>query len=148
MNAGASPSDPVAPLQVSVAAALVSWLKAEGVGHIFGIPGGALISMLQALKAEPDITYHICRQETGAAYIADGYARASGGLGVVLVTSGPGATNALTGLVNADASGTPLLIITGEIKEQSTSAAATSRRVSIPRSTSSTCTRARSASAR
>ena len=62
MNAGASPSDPVAPLQVSVAAALVSWLKAEGVGHIFGIPGGALISMLQALKAEPDIVYHICRQ--------------------------------------------------------------------------------------
>ena len=117
MNAGASQSVPLVPLQVSVAAALVSWLKAEGVGHIFGIPGGALISMLQALKEEPDITYHICRQETGAAYIADGYARASGGLGVVLVTSGPGATNALTGMVNADASGTPLLIITGEIKE-------------------------------
>jgi acetolactate synthase-1/2/3 large subunit len=73
--------------------------------------------MLQAIEADPAITYHICRQETGAAYIADGYARAGGGLGVVLVTSGPGATNALTGVVNADASGVPLLVISGEIKE-------------------------------
>lgn len=117
MNADTSPSGPVQPIQVSVAAALLGWLKAEGVRHIFGIPGGALIAMLQALKADPGITYHVCRQETGAAYIADGYARASGGLGVVLVTSGPGATNALTGVVNADASGSPLLVITGEIKE-------------------------------
>ena len=117
MSADASPSGPVQPVQVSVAAALLGWLKAEGVRHIFGIPGGALISMLEALRADPDLTYHICRQETGAAYIADGYARVSGGLGVVLVTSGPGATNALTGALNADASGSPLLVITGEIKE-------------------------------
>lgn len=117
MNADALLSGPVQPIQVTVAAALLGWLKAEGVSHIFGIPGGALISMLQAIKADAEITYHICRQETGAAYIADGYARASGGLGVVLVTSGPGATNALTGVLNADASGSPLLVITGEIKE-------------------------------
>jgi acetolactate synthase-1/2/3 large subunit len=118
LNASALPCGPAAPGRISVAAALIGWLKAEGVSHVFGIPGGALISMLAAIKADPEIRYHICRQETGAAYIADGYARAGGGLGVVLVTSGPGATNALTGVVNADASGSPLLVITGEIKEQ------------------------------
>jgi len=74
--------------------------------------------MLSALKADDDLTYHTCRQETGAAFIADGYARVSGGLGVVLVTSGPGATNALTGAMNADASHSPLLVLTGEVKEQ------------------------------
>jgi acetolactate synthase-1/2/3 large subunit len=87
------------------------------VTRVFGIPGGALVGMLAALKASP-VTYHICRQETGAAYMADGYARVGGGLGVVVVTSGPGATNALTGLLNADASRTPLLVISGEVKEQ------------------------------
>jgi acetolactate synthase I/II/III large subunit len=121
LSADVSPSDPdlagppVPPAPQTVSTALLAGLKAEGVSHLFGIPGGALVGMLDALKADPTITYHICRQETGAAYIADGYARASGGLGVVLVTSGPGATNALTGVVNADASGSPVLVITGEI---------------------------------
>ena len=126
MNADASPSRPIPstapgfpnpPAQVSVAAALVGWLKAEGVSHLFGIPGGALIALLAAIRADPSISLHICRHETGAAYIADGFARAGGGLGVVVVTSGPGATNALTGVLNADASGSPVLVISGEIKE-------------------------------
>jgi acetolactate synthase-1/2/3 large subunit len=98
----------------TVVAALLAYLKLEGVSHIFGIPGGALVSVLAALKADADITYHVCHQETGAAFIADGYARVSGGLAVVLTTSGPGATNALTGVLNANASHTPTLIITGE----------------------------------
>lgn len=114
-GAGTAPAPPTPP---TVATALVELLKVEGVGHIFGIPGGALIAMLAALKADPDVTYHTCRQETGAAYMADGYSRVSGGLGVVLVTSGPGATNALTGAMNADASHSPLLVLTGEVKEQ------------------------------
>ena len=110
-------SPPPPPVPITLATALLGWLKAEGVSHIFGIPGGAMIPLLEALKADSSFTYHICRQETGAAYIADGYARVSGGLAVVLTTSGPGAMNALTGAVNADASGTPLLVITGEIAE-------------------------------
>lgn len=112
-----APGGPTPPASPSTAATLIAMLKAEGVTRIFGIPGGALIGMLEAIRADPSITYYTCRQETGAAYIADGFARVSGGLGVVLVTSGPGATNAVTGAMNADASGTPLLVISGEIKE-------------------------------
>jgi acetolactate synthase-1/2/3 large subunit len=102
----------------TVAQELLSLLKLEGVDRVFGIPGGALISMLAALKADDAITYHTCRQETGAAFMADGYSRISGSLAVVLVTSGPGATNALTGAMNADASNTPMLVITGEVAEK------------------------------
>jgi acetolactate synthase I/II/III large subunit len=115
-----STTAPTEPPEVTptVAQELLALLKLEGVSHVFGIPGGALISMLGALKADGDITYHTCRQETGAAFMADGYARVSGGLAVVLVTSGPGATNALTGAMNADASHTPMLVITGEVAEK------------------------------
>ncbi len=102
----------------TVAHALLELLKVEGVDRVFGIPGGALIWLLDALKADPDITYHLCRQETGAGYIADGYVRVRGGLAVVVVTSGPGATNALTGALNADAANTPMLVLSGEPKEQ------------------------------
>jgi acetolactate synthase-1/2/3 large subunit len=111
------PSDQTEP-SIDVATALLEFLKLEGVDHVFGIPGGALVSMLKALKADGGVTYYICRHETGAAYMADGYARVSGELGVVVVTSGPGATNALTGAMNADASHSPVLVITGEVKEQ------------------------------
>jgi acetolactate synthase-1/2/3 large subunit len=112
------PASPGPPEPPTVAAALLELLKLEGVERLFGIPGGALIAMLSALKADGELTYHLCRQESGAAYMADGYARVNGGLAVVLVTSGPGATNALTGAVNADASHVPMLVLTGEVKEQ------------------------------
>ncbi|MGH3692855.1 MAG: thiamine pyrophosphate-binding protein [Pseudonocardiaceae bacterium] len=102
-----------------MAAVLLDVLEREGVRHLFGLPGGALVAILNELKSRRDqLTYVVCRHETGAAYAADGYARAGGGLGVVLVTSGPGATNSLTGTMNADAAGTPLLAITGEIATQ------------------------------
>jgi acetolactate synthase I/II/III large subunit len=110
-------SDQPAP-PIDVASALLEFLKIEGVDHVFGIPGGALAAVLKALKADKEVTYYICRHETGAAYMADGYSRVSGELGVVVVTSGPGATNALTGAMNADASRSPVLVITGEVKEQ------------------------------
>lgn len=103
----------------TVAQLLLGYLRLEGVTHLFGVPGGALGALLTELKDErDDFTYVICRHETGAAYMADGFARLAGVPGVVTVTSGPGATNALTGSMNAQASGTPLLAITGEVAEE------------------------------
>ncbi|HWF34946.1 MAG TPA: thiamine pyrophosphate-binding protein [Solirubrobacteraceae bacterium] len=97
---------------------LLRYLALEGATTLFGIPGAAIMQLLYELRVRSDaFRFVVCRQETGAAYIADGYARVSDGLGVVLVTSGPGATNALTGTVNADECGTALLTISGEVKE-------------------------------
>ena len=105
----------------TVAELLVKYLHAEGVTKIFGIPGGASIWVMWALRAVDQprkIDFIVCRHETGAAYMADGYARVTGGLGVVLTTSGPGATNALTGAMNAQAQNVSLLVITGEVPEK------------------------------
>jgi acetolactate synthase-1/2/3 large subunit len=103
----------------SVGQVLLHYLGREGVTTIFGIPGGGLANFLVELKNQRDrFRYVVCRQETGAAYIANGYARATGGLGVVAVTSGPGATNAVTGMMTAENDGTGLLILTGEVAEQ------------------------------
>ncbi|HEY7318261.1 MAG TPA: thiamine pyrophosphate-binding protein [Candidatus Binatia bacterium] len=107
----------------NVAQILLEYLKLEGVDQIFGIPGAAIMQLLVELddqyrSDDPNrIRYVICRQETGAAFIADGYSRVTNKLGVVLVTSGPGATNAVTGTMNAHSSHSPILIITGEIPE-------------------------------
>jgi acetolactate synthase I/II/III large subunit len=109
---------PPPPAGPNVADAIVELLQLEGVRHVFGIPGGALVYLQVALKEATGIDAIICRQETGAGYIADGYARVTGGMGVVVVTSGPGATNALTAAMNAHASHTPFLVITGEIAEK------------------------------
>jgi len=103
---------------VSVSEVLIRYLALEGVRKVFGIPGGGLLNLLVEFKNQREVVdYIICRQETGAVYVADGYHRATGKLGVVMVTSGPGATNALTGVVNADTDGTSLLAITGEVAE-------------------------------
>jgi len=97
---------------------IIEFLKLEKVTHIFGVPGGGLVKFLVNLKDNhKDIEYVICRQETGAGYMADGYYRATGNLGVVLVTTGPGATNAVTGVMNAQADGSALLLMTGEIDQ-------------------------------
>lgn len=98
---------------------LLDYLELEGVDTIFGIPGGGTIELNEILMKQRDrFNYVICRQETGAGYIADGYFRASGKLGVVLVTTGPGATNALTGIMNAEAGHSRVLLLTGEIAEE------------------------------
>ena len=105
---------------LTVAQLLLQYLELEGAKKLFGYPGAANKSVLEELKRQKDnFDYFICRQETGAVYIADGYSRVTGKLGVVLVTSGPGATNALTGTANAQQSNSPLLIITGEPPEAS-----------------------------
>ena len=103
---------------LSIAELLLEYLKLEGVTKLFGIPGGALIFLMEALKKQNStFDFIICRHETGASYIAHGYALVSGGLGVVLTTSGPAATNALTGSMNAQCSDVSLLTITGEVAQ-------------------------------
>lgn len=112
------PARTVTLANVSVAQLLLRYLAMEGATTLFGIPGAAVMEVAYQLRVQADsFRYIICRHETGAAYAADGYARVTGGLGVVLVTSGPGATNALTGTVNADNCGTPMLTISGEVAE-------------------------------
>src|SRR5262245_50967698 len=103
----------------TVGQVLLLYLGLEGVSKVFGIPGGGLANLLVEFKNQREtFEYVICRHETGAAYIADGYYRATGKLGVVMVTSGPGATNALTGAMNANSGGSAMLVITGEVSEQ------------------------------
>jgi len=105
----------------NVAELLLYYFKLERAKCLFGVPGGALARILQAL-AEPEqrkfFRYIVCRHESGAAYMAEGYFRATGCPGVVLVTSGPGATNALTGTLTAQFGGSALITITGEPGEE------------------------------
>ena len=73
----------------------------QGVDTVFGYPGGAVLPLYDAMFAENAISHFLVRQEGGAVHMAEGYARSTGKVGVVLVTSGPGATNAVTGLTDA-----------------------------------------------
>ncbi len=112
-----TPEVPVA--SPTVGEMILHYLKLEGVTHVFGVPGGGLVNFLVDLKNhEPALRYIVSRHETGAAFMADGYYRATGKLGVVIVTTGPGATNALTGTMNAQADGSALLLITGEVDQK------------------------------
>ena len=95
---------------------LVDALVSEGVDTIFGYPGGAVLHIYDELwRARERITHYLVRHEQGAVHMAEGYARASGRVGVVLVTSGPGATNAVTGIANAYMDSTPIVVITGQV---------------------------------
>lgn len=91
-------------------------LLREGVDTIFGYPGGAVLYIYDELKRYEDRLRHIlCRHEQGAAHMAEGYALATGKTGVALATSGPGATNTVTGIANAFMDSTPLVVITGQV---------------------------------
>jgi acetolactate synthase-1/2/3 large subunit len=95
---------------------LIDALTYEGVDTIFGYPGGAVLHIYDELwRARDRITHYLVRHEQGAVHMAEGYARASGRVGVVLVTSGPGATNAVTGIANAYMDSTPIVVITGQV---------------------------------
>jgi acetolactate synthase-1/2/3 large subunit len=94
---------------------LMNALAAEGVEYMFGYPGGAVLHLYDALFKQKKIQHILVRHEQGATHAADGYARATGKPGVVLVTSGPGATNAITGIATAYMDSTPLVIITGQV---------------------------------
>lgn len=97
------------------AEALIESLKEEGVEHIFGIPGGAMIDVYDVLYDEEEIDHILTRHEQGAAHAADGYARVTGKPGVCMATSGPGATNLTTGLANANMDSSPVIAITGQV---------------------------------
>ena len=94
---------------------VVRALRDQGVDHIFGYPGGAVLPIYDALFHEPALTHVLVRHEQGAVHAAEGYARSSGKVGCVLVTSGPGATNAVTGLADAMLDSIPVVCITGQV---------------------------------
>lgn len=102
-------------MKLNGAEILINCLKKEGVKHIFGYPGGAVLHIYDALAAQEEITHILVRHEQGAAHAADGYARTSGKPGVVLVTSGPGITNAVTGIATANMDSIPMVVISGQV---------------------------------
>lgn len=87
----------------------------EGVEHIFGYPGGSVLDIYDALHQKSDIEHVLVRHEQAAVHMADGYARATGKTGVVLVTSGPGATNAITGIATAYMDSAPMVVLSGQV---------------------------------
>ncbi len=101
-------------MKITVAEALVRCLEQENVEMIFGYPGGAILPVYDALN-NTTIKHVLVRHEQGAAHAADGYARVTGKVGVCLATSGPGATNLITGIANAYMDSAPLVLITGQV---------------------------------
>ena len=102
-------------VELSGAEIVVEELKHEGVEVAFGIPGGALLDLYHVLYEEKDIRHILMRHEQCAAHAADGYARVSGKTGVCIATSGPGATNLVTGLTNAQMDSSPVVALTGQV---------------------------------
>lgn len=97
------------------AQAIIASLEAEGVDTVFGYPGGQAIKIYDALYDSKKLHHVLARHEQGATHMADGYARATGKVGVVLVTSGPGATNTVTGIATAYMDSIPMVVITGQV---------------------------------
>jgi acetolactate synthase-1/2/3 large subunit len=98
---------------------LLEALLREGVDTVFGYPGGAVLHIYDELaKIAPRLRHVLARHEQGAIHMAEGYSKATGKVGVVLVTSGPGATNTITGIANAYMDSTPLVIITGQVPQK------------------------------
>ena len=102
-------------MELTGAEIFVRCLRDEGVKHIFGYPGGAVLHIYDALYRQNDVEHILTRHEQAAAHAADGYARSNGKPGVVLVTSGPGATNAVTGIATAYMDSIPMVCFTGQV---------------------------------
>ncbi|MDO4643700.1 MAG: biosynthetic-type acetolactate synthase large subunit [Cardiobacteriaceae bacterium] len=94
---------------------IIEALREEQVDYVFGYPGGAVLHIYDALYKQKDIVHILSRHEQGAVHEADGYARASGKVGVAIVTSGPGLTNAVTGIATAHADSIPLVVFSGQV---------------------------------
>jgi acetolactate synthase-1/2/3 large subunit len=102
-------------VELTGAQIIIECLKAEGVDYVFGYPGGAVLHIYDAFYAQDEVQHILVRHEQGATHAADGYARSTGKPGVVLVTSGPGATNAVTGIATAYMDSIPMIVITGQV---------------------------------
>ncbi len=116
----AQPTEPVAAAEMTGAEMtgaeiLVRALRDNGVDTVFGYPGGAVLPIYDAIFQQEEVEHILVRHEQGASHMAEGYARSTGKCGVLLVTSGPGATNAVTGLVDALMDSIPLVCITGQV---------------------------------
>ncbi|MFK7996364.1 MAG: acetolactate synthase 3 large subunit [Granulosicoccus sp.] len=105
-------------MELSGGEVLIESLKEEGVEFIFGYPGGAVLHIYDALYEQNSVKHILVRHEQGATHAADGYARATGKPGVVLVTSGPGATNAVTGIATAFMDSIPMIVISGQVQSR------------------------------
>jgi acetolactate synthase-1/2/3 large subunit len=104
-----------ADAELSGSEIVIRALKDQGVKHIFGYPGGAVLPIYDSLFEDNELVHVLVRHEQGAVHAAEGYARSTGKPGVVLVTSGPGATNAVTGITDALMDSIPLVVITGQV---------------------------------
>nr|QNO55612.1 3D-(3,5/4)-trihydroxycyclohexane-1,2-dione hydrolase [Methanosarcinales archaeon ANME-1 ERB7] len=102
-------------MKITTAGLLLRYLEGEGVEYIFGVPGTALVPLYDAINKQDAIKPILSKHEEGAAFMADGYARVSGKIGVCYATSGPGTTNLATGVANAYMDDVPLLVITGQV---------------------------------
>ncbi|MEO6031747.1 MAG: acetolactate synthase 3 catalytic subunit [Burkholderiaceae bacterium] len=111
----ASAQPPSPPAELNGAEILVKCLQAESVKFLWGYPGGAVLYIYDALYKQDAIEHVLVRHEQAAVHAADGYARATGEVGVALVTSGPGATNAVTGIATAYMDSIPMVVITGQV---------------------------------
>src|SRR4051812_27172487 len=112
---GFYPMDRVKTSTLSGAEIVIRCLQEEGVEYVFGYPGGAVLFIYDALYKQDTIRHVLVRHEQAAVHAADGYARATGEVGVALVTSGPGVTNAVTGIATAYMDSIPMVIITGQV---------------------------------
>jgi len=103
--------------ELTVAQSLVRLLEREGVTHVFGVPGGPLTGLFEATRHSTKLEFVLAKHEGGAAYMAASHARVTGKLAVCCATSGPGATNALTGIAGARADSLPVLLLTGQVAQ-------------------------------
>ena len=115
LDASAPPQTPAPAAEPNGSEILVRCLQAEGVRYLWGYPGGAVLYIYDALYKQTSIEHVLVRHEQAAVHAADGYARATGEVGVALVTSGPGVTNAVTGIATAYMDSIPMVIITGQV---------------------------------
>src|SRR5678809_634179 len=103
------------PMQITGAEIVVRCLQQEGVEYVFGYPGGAVLYIYDELFKQDKVRHVLVRHEQGAAHAADGYSRSSHKVGVCLVTSGPGLTNAVTGIATAYMDSIPMVILSGQV---------------------------------
>jgi acetolactate synthase-1/2/3 large subunit len=117
-SSGKEQATPTKDQELRGAEILVKALQAEGVKYIWGYPGGAVLHIYDAFYKQDSIQHILVRHEQAAVHAADGYARATGEVGVALVTSGPGSTNAVTGIATAYMDSIPMVIVTGQVPTQ------------------------------